>query len=185
MEKLKAPCIGLVGPWGHAYPHNALPGPAIGFLQEALRFWDQWLKGRDTGIMREPKLRVWMNSLARAGSRARASGRGAGSRHRDWPAPRITPRDFWLGARGLEDDAAARRAALSILSPQTTGAMTVEWCSYGGSDGDFPGDQRTDDGCSLCFDTLPLVGAAGVLRRAACCISPSRSTSRWRRSRCG
>jgi hypothetical protein len=34
--------------------------------------------------------------------------------------------------------------------------MTVEWCSYGGSDGDFPGDQRTDDGCSLCFDTLPL-----------------------------
>ena len=57
VEKLKAPCIGLVGPWGHAYPHNALPGPAIGFLQEALRFWDHWLKGRDTGLMAEPKLR--------------------------------------------------------------------------------------------------------------------------------
>ena len=34
------------------------PGPAIGFLQELLRWWDFWLKGRDTGIMREPLLRA-------------------------------------------------------------------------------------------------------------------------------
>jgi hypothetical protein len=75
--------------------------------------------------------------------------------HRDWPAPGIKPRDFWLGARGLE---AAQQpgAVLSIKSPQNTGLMTVEWCSYGGGDGDFPGDQRIDDGNSLCFDTLPL-----------------------------
>jgi hypothetical protein len=32
----------------------------IGFLQEALRWWDHWLKGIDTGIMDEPMLRVWM-----------------------------------------------------------------------------------------------------------------------------
>jgi putative CocE/NonD family hydrolase len=154
VEKLRAPCIGLAGPWGHAYPHNALPGPAIGFLQEALRFWDQWLKGRDTGIMQEPKLRVWMNASHAPDPCAKERpGRWIG--HRDWPAPRITPRDFWLGARGLEDTRQpdVKRA---ILSPQPTGHMTVEWCSYGGSDGDFPGDQRADDGCSLCFDTLPL-----------------------------
>ena len=27
---------GIIGPWMHKYPHFAVPGPQIGFLQEAL-----------------------------------------------------------------------------------------------------------------------------------------------------
>ena len=46
LEGLKVPRKGLIGPWAHAYPHFALPGPQIGFLQEILRWWDHWLKGR-------------------------------------------------------------------------------------------------------------------------------------------
>ena len=57
---LLSPRKGLVGPWSHNYPHNGVPGPAIGFLQEARRWWDHWLKGIDTGIMNEPPYRVWM-----------------------------------------------------------------------------------------------------------------------------
>ena len=30
------------------WPEEGYPGPAIGFLQEALRFWDHWLKGERT-----------------------------------------------------------------------------------------------------------------------------------------
>ena len=29
---LKAPRKGLIGPWAHLYPHDGVPGPAIGFL---------------------------------------------------------------------------------------------------------------------------------------------------------
>ena len=36
------------------------PAPAIGFLQEALRWWDHWLKDKRTGIMDEPMLRTHM-----------------------------------------------------------------------------------------------------------------------------
>ena len=52
----------MIGAWGHCYGYekDGMPGPAIGFLQEALRWWDQWLKGVDTGIMDEPVLRAWM-----------------------------------------------------------------------------------------------------------------------------
>ena len=57
---LEVPSKGLIGPWAHKYPHFATPGPRIGFLQECLRWWDQWLKGIDTGIMDEPAYRVWM-----------------------------------------------------------------------------------------------------------------------------
>jgi uncharacterized protein len=60
LERLKVPRKGLIGPWAHAYPHFALPGPQIGFLQEILRWWDHWLKGVDTGVMDEPILRAWM-----------------------------------------------------------------------------------------------------------------------------
>ncbi|MBT2888716.1 CocE/NonD family hydrolase, partial [Streptomyces sp. McG5] len=43
---------GLIGPWSHQYPDRGLPpGPAIGFLQETLRWWDQHLKGEDSGVM--------------------------------------------------------------------------------------------------------------------------------------
>ncbi len=52
---LRAPVKGLVGPWGHAWPHDAYPGPPIGFLQECLGWWDHWLKGIDGGIMQEPR----------------------------------------------------------------------------------------------------------------------------------
>jgi putative CocE/NonD family hydrolase len=57
---LPGPRKGLIGPWAHLYPEQGVPGPAIGFLQECLRWWDHWLRGRDTGIMDEPILRVWM-----------------------------------------------------------------------------------------------------------------------------
>jgi predicted acyl esterase len=60
LANLPGPKKGLIGPWAHAYPHDANPGPRIGFLQEALRWWDHWLKGKDTGIMDEPMLRAWM-----------------------------------------------------------------------------------------------------------------------------
>ncbi|MGD2160991.1 MAG: CocE/NonD family hydrolase, partial [Gammaproteobacteria bacterium] len=42
LENLEVPRLGLIGPWGHRYPHRGIPGPAIGFLQEALRWWDYW-----------------------------------------------------------------------------------------------------------------------------------------------
>ena len=76
---LPGPKKGLIGPWAHAYPHAADPGPRIGFLQEALRWWDHWLKGIDTGIMDEPMLRVWMQESVPPGDDLCASGPAAGS----------------------------------------------------------------------------------------------------------
>ncbi len=42
---------GLIGPWCHQYPDRGLPpGPAIGFLQETLRWWDHWLRPTATSV---------------------------------------------------------------------------------------------------------------------------------------
>ena len=57
---IEAPAKGIVGPWIHKYPHFAVPKPAIGFLQEALRWWDRWLKDIDTGVENDPAMRLYV-----------------------------------------------------------------------------------------------------------------------------
>ena len=36
---------GMNGPWAHAYPHLAYPGPRSDFLSETIRWWNYCLKG--------------------------------------------------------------------------------------------------------------------------------------------
>jgi uncharacterized protein len=57
LESLSVPRRGLIGPWSHNYPHEeAAPGPAIGFLQECKRWWDEWLRGEPSGVSDDPAL---------------------------------------------------------------------------------------------------------------------------------
>ena len=60
VSKLESPVKGIVGPWNHRYPHLAEPEPKIGFLQEALRWWDKWLKDIDTGVDLDPDYRLFV-----------------------------------------------------------------------------------------------------------------------------
>ena len=150
---LSAPCKGLIGPWAHVYPHDGVPGPAIGFLQEALRWWDQWLKGEDTGIRREPRLRAWMQQSIEPDTyyKERPGRWVAESR---WPSPAIDWQQWFLTADGLQPQAGG--GGTRVLAPiQTVGLAAGDWCSFGGED-DLPGDQRHDDAQSLCFDSPPL-----------------------------
>ena len=157
---LKAPSKGLVGPWGHKYPHFAEPGPAIGFLQECLRWWDHWLKGIDTGIMEEPQLRCWMQGPVppRTYYKERP---GRWVAEEAWPSPRLAPKTLYLNADGLAE-APGGKAALSISSPMTTGLMAGQWCPHG-TDPDQPGDQRLEAGGSLVFDSQPLAERLEIL----------------------
>jgi predicted acyl esterase len=49
-NKLKGEKRALIGPWGHQWPHNALPGPRIDWHSEALRWWDRWLKDEEVEL---------------------------------------------------------------------------------------------------------------------------------------
>ncbi len=149
---LKSPRKGLIGPWAHLYPHDGVPGPAIGFLQEALRWWDHWLKGADTGIMAEPMLRVWMQeSVPPRPFHKQRPGRWVAET--EWPSPRIAFKRYWIN-QGLLASAATIKTQLDFRSPQTTGLCAGEWCGFG-APGEAPPDQRGDDGCSLTFDSEP------------------------------
>jgi len=64
LHGLDVPRKGLIGLDAQTDPHTAKPGPAIGFPQECVRWWDYWLKGFDNGIMAEPMLRAWIQESA-------------------------------------------------------------------------------------------------------------------------
>jgi hypothetical protein len=136
---LRAPVKGLIGPWVHEYPEVAVPEPAIGFLQESLRWWDHWLKGRDTGVGADPDLRAWIQDAclpqvalaARPGTwaSARREALGAGGGPRVLPIPAIAALPLALGH----------------------GAEAGVWCPYG-VEGDLPGDQTVEDAQCACVD---------------------------------
>jgi uncharacterized protein len=152
---LKVPCKGLIGPWAHKYPHFATPGPRIGFLQETLRWWDRWLKGRDTGIMDEPAYRVWMQeSVSPEAQPVERPGRWVAEP--GWPSPNIHPKVLTLAPGRMVGGAVDVEAAeIPVRTPQYHGVAAGSWCSYG-LNADIARDQRVDDGLAVCFDTAPL-----------------------------
>jgi len=155
VANLPGPRKGLIGPWCHKYPHLGVPGPAIDFLREALRWWDRWLKGIETGIMDEPMLRVWMQESVppRPAYDERPGYWVAESR---WPSPRIEPRVHPLARNRIAGPGeVVEEEALAVRSPLWTGLWAGKWCSYADAP-DLPRDQANDAGGSLVFDSPPL-----------------------------
>jgi putative CocE/NonD family hydrolase len=141
---LSVPRKGLVGPWAHAFPDDAAPGPSIGWLQECVRWWDHWLKGRDTGIMDEPMLRAYvLESVEPRPAYDVRAGRWAGEE--EWPSARLERRAIPLETT----------VPLVHRPAQTLGTEAGVWCAEGQS-ADLAGDQRRDDALSACFDLEPL-----------------------------
>jgi predicted acyl esterase len=163
LQHLTAPRKGLIGPWAHAYPHVAFPGPQIGFLQEALRWWGHWLKDIDTGVMDEPMMRAWMtDSVQPAPYHEELPGRWIAEP--SWPPPGITTHRLHLTDGGLRADG-TNLTPRAVCSPQTVGKDGGSWCPFGRSP-DQPGDQQADDARSLVFETEPLNGTIEILGAA-------------------
>lgn len=131
---------GIIGPWSHQYPDRGLPpGPAIGFLQETLRWWDQHLKNKETGVMREPLLRSWMSgSHPPATVYETLPGRWVGDA--SWPSENVSPVAYALqGGERI------------VASPQQTGLDAGRFFPFG-NDADLPPDQRDEDAKSVSFE---------------------------------
>ncbi len=151
MQQLHCPRKAIIGPWAHKYPHFAAPGPRIGFLQEMLRWWDQHLKGIETGVMDEPDHRIYvMDAYPPASFPEHIPGRWVGQAV--WGQTPMGHERWYLNpAHTLALEPGAEQAQ-RICSQQTTGFDGGEYCVIWMGP-EFPGDQRADDAQSLCFDS--------------------------------
>jgi len=153
VEGLGAPSKGLLGPWSHSFPDDVVPGPAIGFLQECLSWWDRWLKGVDTGIDDDPILRAWMQEPVKPAAR-QLERPGRWVAEESWPSPRVEE-----SRRPLGDD------VVEVGTDLLCGIDGGVWCADG-TLGEGAVDQRGDDGRALCFTSAPLEERIELLGKA-------------------
>ncbi len=180
-EHAPGPVKGVMGPWVHQYPHTAVPGPQVGFLQCAIRWWDRWLKGIPNNAENDPALRAYI---------LHSEPPNASARHREghwvaedtWPTARVAPMVVHLDAPGvshprtpvgyLRTEETQKAFAVDIATPQHLGMHTGEFFPMG-LNAEMPGDQARDDALSVCFDMAPLAADLQLLGQAGLRLSLS------------
>ncbi len=149
VEQMKAPVKAILGPWAHSWPHAGYPKPLIEWRHEAVRWFDHWLKGRDTGIMDEPRLAVFVRDWHPPDPRLEVVP-GRWRYEEGWPLERT--RDWTLHLQpdhSLAEMASARETHALRYVP-TVGVENGLWS------GEVVADQRPIDAYSLVYDTPPL-----------------------------
>ncbi len=152
LQHMTAPVKGLIGPWGHTYPNWGYPEPKMEWRHEAVRWFDQWLKGKGTGIMDEPKFAVYVRDWHPPGlTLDEAPGRWRWEE--GWPLERGGIMELNLHPDHRLDRSqpgAADHELKYIPSVGIEAGGSVMWW------GDFMPDQRPTDEKSLVYDTEPL-----------------------------
>ena len=122
------------------------------------------MRGKKTGVMNDPKRIAWMPRAVPA-KNFYAESPGRWVAEQEWPSPRIRQQRLFMNARGVLEEKSGRAIGADWKSPQTLGLACGElmpWFQHGPSP-ELPGDQRVDDGQSLCVDTAPLKADVEIL----------------------
>ncbi|MGH9337112.1 MAG: CocE/NonD family hydrolase, partial [Vicinamibacteria bacterium] len=177
LQHVKAPMKALIGPWSHAFPHDAYPDPDIEWRHDAVRWFDHWLEGRDTGILEEPRFAVFVRSWHPPGPYL-PEVKGEWRWEDGWPIERIKDRALYPQANpGLTDSvsAEATHQLRYVPSNGVEGGGPVMWW------GDVAHDQRPTDAFSLVYDTDPVKEDLEILGlpRALLKVSADASRANW------
>jgi putative CocE/NonD family hydrolase len=147
-----APVKAMVGAWHHTWPHQPYPGPGMEWRHEAIRWFDQFLKGEDTGILDEPRFAVFVRDWHPPGPHLDQAP-GTWRYEEGWPIARIRDRVLYPQpdhALGAAAPAAATHSLRYVPSIGVEGGGPVMWW------GDVAHDQRGTDAFSLVYDSAPL-----------------------------
>ena len=159
LQHMKVPMKAIVGAWNHTYPNEPYPKPGFEFRHEAVRWFDRWLKDRDTGIMDEPRLAVYVRNWHPPGPYLETAP-GAWRYEDGWPSARVHERVLFPRPNRLLSDAAPEPSTERLRYVPTTGVEAggpVMWF------GDVAPDQRPSDAFSLVYETPPLDAEVEIL----------------------
>lgn len=130
----------LVGPWSHMAPATSRPGPHLDLVPEMIRWFDRWLCDRDTGVDREPPIRLFVRHATRPEPDL-AMHAGEWRYEDTWPAHRLEHRVLRPAGEGTD----------LVTSRADVGTAAWITCA-GGLPWGQPSDQREDDSWSLTHD---------------------------------
>jgi len=170
MKHSPAVTKGVLGPWHHSM---RWPGPVVDWEAMRIRWFDHWLKGQDTGMLREPRVSFYMPRWRRQSFRQAGPIPGDWRHFDQWPDTVFAPatRLFFRpsDAKPLRkalamDPAPGQGGDLAEMAPDGS-ALNLRYApgrggsqSFGptNSEGFFGIDQRDEDAFGLTFDTAAL-----------------------------
>ena len=173
-QALQVPKKVLVGPWNHAVPDVAIPGPRIDHLHEVVRWLDHWCKGKETGIMDEPPVVLFVQHAEKPVV-DRLDAAGEWRAETDWPAPGAGERTLYLGGGNALADGPGADGDHSFEYVPTVGVTAGLWS--GGLQFGLPGDQRADEAFSLLYTSPPLEADLHVVGRPRAVLYVSSTAS--------
>lgn len=153
------PVKGLVGAWHHTWPHEPYPGPGIEWRHEAIRWFNQFLKGENTGILDEPRFAVFVRDWHPPGPRL-DNAPGHWRFEDGWPIARLRDRVLYPQPNhtlAAEAPAASSHQLRYLPFVGVEGGGPVMWW------GDVAHDQRGTDAFSLVYDSAPLDDAVEIM----------------------
>jgi predicted acyl esterase len=158
LEQVTAPVKALIGPWNHSYPNDADFGPRVEWREDAVRWWDYWLKGRDTGVLQDPKLVIYMRhwfppdpNLESVPGEWRAEG--------GWPPLGQKQSVLYLQPNHALSAEPALNDAHRLKYIPSIGVEAGFWW------GELLSDQRPVDAFSLVYDSVPLTEEVAIMGR--------------------
>ena len=154
-----APVKAMIGAWSHAWPHDPYPEPGMEWRYEAVRWFDHWLKGIDTGIMDEPRFAVYVREWHPPGPYLEHAP-GYWRWEEGWPIERIEQRALYPQPNHTLSSSAPADTTHRLRYVPTSGLQAggpVMWW------GDVAHDQRPSDAFSLVYDSAPLADDTEIL----------------------
>jgi putative CocE/NonD family hydrolase len=158
LEQVKAPVRALIGPWNHTFPNDADFGPRIEWREDAVRWWDYWLKGRDTGVLDDPRLVIYLRHWFPPDPNLETVP-GEWRAENSWPPGGTKNQTLYfdanhgLGEKIPSDDVHHLKYIPSI------GVEAGFWW------GELLSDQRPADAFSLVYDSAPLEQDMAIIGR--------------------
>ncbi len=153
---LKVPKKLLMGPWVHSLPDGSVPGPRINYLNDVTRFFAQWLRGEDTGIMQEPPATFYLQEYAQP-DRTLDIIPGHWRNDAGFPVAGTKELTFYLAENGVlgKQPGNSERSDHDEFEYIPTVGLSNGYWSGGGISYYLPDDQRADEAYSLVYTTPP------------------------------
>ncbi|MBV9725610.1 MAG: CocE/NonD family hydrolase [Gammaproteobacteria bacterium] len=148
LERVPAPVHAWIGPWNHDRPNTSMYGPRVEWRDQAVRWFDHWLKGADNGVEHEPRLIFYQQHSHPPGPEAQdVPGEW---RTDDWPPQGLRYEKWYLAPEHQLTRAIAPAGTDRLAYVPSAGAEVGFWW------GELLGDQRPADAFSLVYDSAPL-----------------------------
>jgi predicted acyl esterase len=159
LEQTKTPIKAIIGPWNHSFPNDADFGPRIEWRDQAVRWWDYWLKGRDTRVLQDPRLVIYMQHWHPPNPNL-ADVPGEWRREDGWPPPEARASTLFLQPNHTLADSAPAEDVHQLKYVPSIGVESGFWW------GELLNDPRPVDAFSLVYDSAPLKEDMAILGHA-------------------